>query len=84
VLFQKYGVYDLTSELYEDYEECSEVKEYISIGWTGYAAHAVLYKIATREIYLQSWRGDKVADDKPIANSLSELINKIYFPKIDR
>ena len=84
VLFQKYGVYDLTSELYEDYEECSEVKEYISIGWTGYAAHAVLYKIATGEIYLESWREDRVADDRPIASSLSELINKIYFQKINR
>ena len=83
VLFQKYGVYDLTAELYEDYEECGEVREYISIGWTGYAAHAVLYKIATGEIYLQSWREDKVADDRPIASSLSELINKIYFPVIN-
>lgn len=84
VLFQKYGVYDLTAELYEDYEECPEVREYISIGWTGYAAHAVLYKTATGEIYLQSWREDRVADDKPIAGSLSELINKIYFPEISR
>lgn len=84
VLFQKYGVYDLTVQLYEDYEENSEVKEYISIGWTGYAAHAVLYKIATGEIHLQSWREDRVADDEPIAGSLSELINKIYFPKINR
>ena len=84
VLFQKYGVFDLTAELYEDYGECSEVKEYISIGWTGYAAHAVLYKIATGEIYLQSWREDRVADDKPIASSLPELINKIYFPRIKR
>lgn len=84
ILFQKYGVYDLTAELYEDYEECPEVREYISIGWTGYAAHAVLYKTATGEIYLQSWREDRVADDKPIAGSLSELINKIYFPEISR
>lgn len=83
VLFQEYGVYALTAELYEDYEECSEVKEYICIGWTGYAAHAVLYKIASGEIYLQSWREGKVADDKPIAGSLSELINKIYFPTIN-
>ena len=94
VLFQKYGVYDLTAEFYEDYEECAsedsappdiltKAKEFICIGWTGYAAHAVLYKIATGEIYLESWRADKVADDKPIAASLTELINKIYFPKIN-
>lgn len=84
VLLHKYGVYDLTAELYDDYEECSEVKEYISIGWTGYAAHAVLYRIATGEIYLQSWREDRVADDKPIAGSFAELINGIYFPVINR
>ena len=95
VLFQKYGIYNLTAELYDDFTErveedsitpdiIHEVKEYISIGWTGYAAHAVLYKIATGEIYLQSWREDRVADDKPIASSLSELINGIYFPKFNR
>ncbi|MBR1864378.1 MAG: hypothetical protein IJ806_09860 [Ruminococcus sp.] len=90
VLFQKYGVYDLTAELYDDLAEraeeapispdiVNEVKKYICIGWTEYAAHRVLYKIATGEIYLESWREDRVADDKPIAGSLSELINKIYF-----
>ena len=87
VLFQKNGVYDLTEQLYKNCKKehyCCEditkkVKEYICIGWTGYAAHAVLYKIATGEIYLESWREDRLADDKPIAGSLSELINNIYF-----
>ena len=87
VLFQKNGVYNLTEQLYENckkehpgcYDITDEVKEYICIGWTGYAAHAVLYKIATGEIYLESWREDRLADDKPIAGSLSELINNIYF-----
>ena len=90
VLFQKYGVYDLTEEFYQEWEEaaaedpaladaCAEAKEYISIGWIGYAAHAVLYKWSTGEIYLQSWRADKVADDQPIAASLADLISGIYF-----
>lgn len=87
VLFQKNGVYDLTEQLYKNCKKehyccddiTKEVKEYICIGWTGYAAHAVLYKIATGEIYLESWREDRLADDKPIAASLSELINNIYF-----
>ena len=87
VLFQKNGVYDLTEQLYENCKKehpgcddiTEELKEYICIGWTGYAAHAVLYKIATGEIYLESWREDRLADDKPIAGSLSELINNIYF-----
>ena len=90
VLFHKYGIYELTAEFYDDYDDeaeyepvsaelAKEARKYICIGWTGYAAHAVLYKISTGEIYLQSWREDKVADDKPIAGSLAELISKIYF-----
>ena len=85
VLFQKYGVYDLTAEFYEDHEDLlDEAKRYICIGWTGYAAHAVLYEIATGEIYLESWREDRVADDRPIAGSLSELIEGICFPDLGR
>ena len=89
VLFQKCGVYKLTEELYEDYEEDEgipfhrdlgkEVKNYICIGWTEYAAHKILYKVSTGEIYLESLMEEKVVDDKPIASSLPELINKLYF-----
>ena len=90
VLFQKYGVYALTEDFYQDWEEagaedpalaatCEEARDYISIGWTGYAAHAVLYKRSTGEIYLESWREDKVADDQPIAASLADLISGMYF-----
>lgn len=93
VLFQKYGIINLTDELYEESAEAvqcdhappelmQEAREFISIGWTGYAAHAVLYHIRTGEIYLGSWRTDRVADDKPIAHSLSELIRGIYFPNL--
>lgn len=89
VLFQKNGVYELTEELYEDYEEdedahfhdilAKEVKNYICIGWTEYSAFKILYKVPTGEIYLESMAENKVADDKPIAGSLYELINKLYF-----
>ena len=90
VLFQKYGVCALTEEFYQDWEEhaeenpseahlLQEAKQFICIGWTGYAAHSILYQRATGEIYLESWRPDKVADDKPIAASLSALISGIYF-----
>lgn len=37
--------------------------------------------IDTGEIYLESLIEDRVADDKPIASSLAELINKLYFLK---
>ena len=85
VLFQEYSVFKLTEELYEDYEEnddsdlVREVKDYICIGWTEYSAFKILYNLSTGEIYLESNIEDKVADDKPIASSLSELISKLYF-----
>ena len=91
VLLQENGVYALTEELYEDFEEeegvpfhndlVNIVKDYICIGWTEYSAYKILYKISTGEIYLESLIEDRVADDKPIASSLAELINKLYFLK---
>lgn len=85
VLFQECGVFKLTEELYEDFKEdddsdlVSEVKDYICIGWTEHSAFKILYKVSSGEIYLESSKADSVADDKPIAGSLSELINKLYF-----
>ena len=77
--------------MYEDFEEeegvpfhtdlVNIVKDYICIGWTEYSAYKILYKISTGEIYLESLIEDRVADDKPIASSLAELINKLYFLK---
>lgn len=91
VLFQKNGVYELTEELYTDYENdeddpfhdllVKEVKDYLCIGWTEYSAFKILYKVSTGEIYLESMVENRVADDKPIANSLSEFISKLYFLK---
>lgn len=85
VLFQESGVFRLTEELYEDYEEddapdlVREVKDYICIGWTEYSAFKILYKVSTGEVYLESSMADRVADDKPIAGSLCELIGRLYF-----
>ena len=87
VLFQEYGVYKLTEELYKDYEEDDtlnadlgrEIKDYICIGWTDYSAFKILYKVSTGEIYLESNMEGRVTDDKPIAGSLSELISKLFF-----
>lgn len=87
VLFQEYGVYKLTEELYKDYEEddtlnadlVREIKDYICIGWTDYSAFKILYKVSTGEIYLESSMEGRVTDDKPIAGSLSELISKLFF-----
>lgn len=88
ILFQEQGVYELTKEFREDYEEdvedsqgelAAKVKDYICVGWTEYSAYKILYKVSTGEIYLQNSSEEKVVDDKPIANSLAELIHKLYF-----
>ena len=80
VLFQENGVYRLTEELYEDYaDSVKDVGDYICIGWTEHSAYKILYQVSTGEIYLESSTESSVADEKPIAASLPELINRLYF-----
>ena len=80
VLFHENGVYRLTEELYEDYaDSVKDVGDYICIGWTEHSAYKILYQVSTGEIYLESSTEGSVTDEKPIAASLPELINRLYF-----
>lgn len=90
VLFHKYGIIDLTEEWLksckEDAESQPELAEfakeaidYIPIGWSSYYAYDILFRRSTKKIYLGADSADRFVCEEPIANSLPELINGLYF-----
>ena len=47
------------------------------IGWLGYSGGYVLYEVSSHNIFLENLDIDGEVEDKPIANSLKELINNM-------
>lgn len=54
-------------------------KKFIPIGWLDYSGAYVLYDIITGKIYLEEFDIDYTVEEKPIANSLKELIDNLSF-----
>ena len=90
VLFQKYGIINLTEEWLKSCKEAAERRpqltkyaeeafDYIPIGWSYYYAYEILFRRSTKKIHLQVYDGNRFVGEEPIANSLPELINGLYF-----
>lgn len=56
---------------------CDDIKKFIPIGWLGYSGGYVLYEVSSHNIFLENMYVDGEVEDKPIANSLKELINNM-------
>ena len=56
---------------------CDDIKKFIPIGWLGYSGGYVLYEVSSHNIFLENMDIDGEVEDKPIANSLKELINNM-------
>lgn len=54
-----------------------DIKTFIPIGWLGYSGGYVLYEVSSHNIFLENMDIDGEVEDKPIANSLKELINNM-------
>lgn len=61
----------------KDWEEIGDIKKFIPIGWLGYSGGYVLYEVSSHNIFLENMDVDGEVEDKPIANSLKELINNM-------
>lgn len=62
----------------EDFSSiCDDIKKFIPIGWLGYSGGYVLYEVSSHNIFLENMDVDGEVEDKPIANSLKELINNM-------
>lgn len=73
ILFYKNNLISMA----EDLEEMGDIKKFIPIGWLGYSGGYVLYEVSSHNIFLENMDVDGEVDDKPIAQSLKELINNI-------
>lgn len=91
VLLHENGLMDMTEEWYEDCREAvdeepalakyaEDMEDYIPIGWSLYYAYRVFFRRSTKEIYLESSSYEMgFVGKEPIARSLPEFINKLYF-----
>lgn len=61
----------------KDWEKMGDIKKFIPIGWLGYSGGYVLYEVGSHNIFLENMDIDGEVEDKPIANSLKELINNM-------
>ena len=61
----------------KEWEEMGDIKKFIPIGWLGYSGRYVLYEVSSHNIFLENLDIDGEVEDKPIANSLKELINNM-------
>lgn len=61
----------------KNWEKMGDIKKFIPIGWLGYSGGYVLYEVSSHNIFLENMDIDGEVEDKPIANSLKELINNM-------
>lgn len=73
ILFYKNSLISMA----KDWEEIGDIKKFIPIGWLSYSGGYVLYEVSSHNIFLENMDIDGEVEDKPIANSLKELINNI-------
>ena len=73
ILFYKNSLISMA----KDWEEMGDIKKFIPIGWLGYSGGYVLYEVSSHNIFLENMDIDGEVEDKPIANSLKELINNM-------
>lgn len=73
ILFYKNSLISMA----KDWEEIGDIKKFIPIGWLGYSGGYVLYEVSSHNIFLENMDVDGEVEDKPIANSLKELINNM-------
>ena len=73
ILFYKNGLISMA----KDWEGIGDIKKFIPIGWLGYSGGYVLYEVSSHNIFLENMDIDGKVEDKPIANSLKELINNM-------
>ena len=71
ILFQKYGLMDLAAS-WVDIDK-GNIEKFVPIGWL-YDGTSVLYEVKTGNIYLEDFDNDGIAEEKPIAKSLKDLI----------
>lgn len=78
-LYHKYGLIDMA----KTWKEISggDVKRYLPIGWTGYSGGYILYYLKTGMIYEEDFDNVGVPSEKPLANSLKELISNLNVSK---
>lgn len=74
VLFYKNSLFTMAKE----WKEIGDIQKFIPIGWLGYSGGYVLYEVSSRYIFLENTNIDGEVEDKPIANSLGELINNMH------
>lgn len=75
ILFYENGLITMSKE----WAEIGDVQKYIPIGWLGYSGGHVLYEVKTGKIFLEDMDADVDGriENKPIINSLKELINNM-------
>ena len=90
ILFQKYGIIYLTENWLKSCKEdaeyepqlekyAEEAADYIPIGWSSYYAYEILFRRSTKKIHIEAYDGDRFVSEEPIAESLPDLINGMYF-----
>ena len=73
ILFYKNSLFTMAKE----WEKIGDIQKYIPIGWLGYSGGYVLYEVSSNNVFLENIDIDGEVEDKPIANSLKELINSM-------
>lgn len=73
ILFYKSSLITMAKE----WEMIGDIQKFIPIGWLGYSGGYVLYEVNSNNVFLENMDIDGEVQDKPIANSLKELINNM-------
>ena len=73
ILFYKNSLITMSKE----WEKIGDIQKFIPIGWLSYSGGYVLYEVSSNNIFLENIDIDGEVENKPIANSLKELINSM-------
>lgn len=73
ILFYRNSLISMVRE----WAESGDIQRYIPIGWLGYSGCYVLYEAETGKIFLEDRDVEGKVEDKPIADSLKNLIMKM-------
>lgn len=73
ILFYKNNLITMAKE----WKKIGDIQKYIPIGWLGHSGGYVLYEVSSSKVFLENKDVDGEVGDKPIANSLNELLNNM-------